>query len=254
MAVVNSFLWLIAYSFGGWVYESALCSAREKRFVNRGFLNGPLCPVYGFGALALVLTLYGRLENVFLLFIAGMALTCAVEYVTAVILEVVFRAKWWDYSSHRFNLHGRICLAGALAFGAFAVVLIRYIHPFVLGVTDTVPRDVRVTLAVGIAVLTASDLFITVRHLLRLNNRLAEIQAALDSFLAPYAKRAEEITSALMEKFESSEFYSERISKLLSFSRIQTGRIAKAFPKLRPLNYNDAWEKMKQRIFRNGKS
>ncbi len=87
MVVLQWFLWFIVYSFMGWAYESAICSIEQKKFINRGFLKGPFCPVYGFGALACILLLYQSTENVVVLFVVGMFLTCAVEYITAVLLE-----------------------------------------------------------------------------------------------------------------------------------------------------------------------
>ena len=142
------FLWLITYSFLGWIYESAICSIDESRLVNRGFLNGPICPVYGFGALASILVLDQRTDNVIILFFAGMILTCTVEYITAVLLEKLFHAKWWDYSHHRINFQGRVCLLGALVFGFLSVLLIKYIHPFVGGLINQLPTPALVAPAV----------------------------------------------------------------------------------------------------------
>ena len=139
--VATWFLYLVFYSFVGWVYESALCSVLEKRFVNRGFLNGPVCPVYGFGAVLVIATL-GSFKNVAVLFFGGMLLTCSLEFMTSLLLEKLFHAKWWDYSQYRFNLQGRICLQGALVFGALSVLVVLFIHPFVMGVLDAMPDNV----------------------------------------------------------------------------------------------------------------
>ena len=139
-------LWFVAYSFMGWVYESIICSIAQKKFINRGFLNGPLCPVYGFGALVCILLLYQRIEDPVALFFMGMLLTCAVEYVTAVLLEKLFQAKWWDYSNRRFNLNGRVCLLGALVFGILSVLLVKIIHPQVAALTAQVPEWLQIVL------------------------------------------------------------------------------------------------------------
>ena len=239
------FLWFVLYSFIGWVYESIVCSVEERRLVNRGFLNGPICPVYGFGALIALFFLDQRTDNVFILFFASMLLTCVVEYITAVLLERLFHAKWWDYSNYRINFQGRVSLLGAVVFGILCVLLIRYIHPFVKTLTISLSDMTLYCSALVCFLLTMLDLFITVRHLLQLKGRLAELQHAINRFLEQYTKRAEGLKNALFEKFEESEFFNERIKKLINLRKFQDIRIARAFPKLRPLKSNDAWQKLK---------
>mgnify|MGYP001115697652 CR=1 FL=1 len=240
------FLWFIAYSFMGWAYESIVCSIDQKKLINRGFLKGPICPVYGFGALACILLLYQRVENGVALFFAGMLLTCAVEYITAVLLEKLFDAKWWDYSNRRFNLNGRVCLLGAMVFGILSVLLIKVFHPLVAALTAQVPEWLQIVLTVILLSLILRDLYTTVRHLLRLNSRLKDIQAAINEFLSKSVKRAGEVKDTILDRFEESEFYSERIKTLFVLNRIQNMRIFRAFPDLRPLKYHEAFNKMKK--------
>ena len=95
------FLLFLCYSFLGWACETVYCSIGKRKFVNRGFLNGPLCPVYGFGALAVLYFLRPVSDNIPLLFVSGMVLTSVIEYITGYLLEKLFATKWWDYSSRR---------------------------------------------------------------------------------------------------------------------------------------------------------
>lgn len=97
--------YFMIYSVVGWIYETTLCSITDRHFVNRGFLNGPYCPIYGSGALLDVLIL-GRIENPFLLFILGVLVTCSLEYLTSYVMEKLFKARWWDYSDKKFNIGG----------------------------------------------------------------------------------------------------------------------------------------------------
>ncbi len=245
MAVIEWFLWLIAYSFIGWAYESLLCSIEQLKFVNRGFLNGPICPVYGFGALVSIFFLYQKTDNLLILFLAGMLLTCTVEYFTAVLLEKLFHAKWWDYSHYRFNLQGRVSLLGAVVFGTLSVLLLKYVHPFVSGMLAQLPTRTRLVLALVLFTLLLLDLYVTVRHLLLLNNRLKEIQAAINTFWGQYVKRYGTLKDSLAEKFEESEFYNDHIKTLFKVSRVQNVRLMRAFPRLHSLKYGDAWQKLK---------
>lgn len=245
MLVLTYFLCLIVYSVIGWAYESALCSIKEGELINRGFLNGPVCPVYGFGALASIVFLYQRTDSLLLLFLAGMLLSCTVEYITAVLLEKIFNTKWWDYSNYRFNLHGRISLLGAVVFGILSVLLVKYIHPVVSGFILGLPFRVLLASSLAAFIILMTDLYFTVRHLLLLNGRLQEIQYAINCFVGQYAKRAGTLKDSLLDKFEESDFYSDRIKILFSLSRFQNIRLARAFPRLKSVKYNDAWQKLK---------
>lgn len=248
MVVSTYFLWLVVYSFLGWIYESALCSINKRKLVNRGFLSGPVCPVYGFGALVCIVFLYQKTDHVVLLFFIGMLLTCTVEYITAVLLEKLFHAKWWDYSNSRFHIQGRVCLLGAVIFGLLSVLLVKHIHPAVSSLTGILPYQVQIVLSLVLFIIMMADLYVTVHHLVRLNSGLKEIQCAINRFLEQYAKRAGTIKESVLEKFEESEYYSDRIKTLLYLSRMQNIRILKAFPMLKFTRYSDAWRKFMQAL------
>ena len=264
MLVVQVFLWLIAYSFFGWAYESALRSVTGRKSVNSGLLTGPICPIYGFGALLVILALYRRTDNLLIIFFFSMILTCSVEYITSLILEKLFHAKWWDYSHMRFNFQGRVSLIGAAAFGVLSVILIKYIHPFISGRIRLLPQAVQIFSASVLFAVLFIDTYLNVHSLLRLDGRLKEIHIAFNGFLEEYAKKSEGIKTALIEKsgeiktalivrFEESEFYSERIKKLVLLNRVQMKRIARAFPKFKHINYDEAWQRLKSILLEVGK-
>ncbi len=275
------FLWFVIYSFLGWAYESVLCSVTSRSLVNRGFLNGPFCPVYGFGALVVVLAFWNEPDISFWnLFFSGMVLTCSLEYFTSWAMEKLFHARWWDYSSHRFNLNGRICLAGGIVFGAFSVFLVKWLHPRVAAFVDRFSPEAILWSAGGLLLILAADCFITVRHILALNGRLAEIQAALDEYKARSRSRAEALRASLQarleeglpadlldelkdrrpvvslealkdrleERFEESRMNSPRIQSLLDMRKFQDRRLLKAFPRLSSTRYGDALEKFRERL------
>jgi uncharacterized membrane protein len=248
MAIYDWFLWFIIYSFIGWAWETALFTIQEKKFVNRGFLNGPLCPIYGFGGLLLLLLLNNRTNNIIILFLAAAVLTTGLEYLTAVAMEKLFHAKWWDYSMFKFNFQGRVCLYGFIIFGLMAVGQIRYFHPFLEKQTISLPRQAKAVISLVIFALILIDFAFTLRHVLVLNGRLSEIQAAINGFIAKYTKRYGGKKVALSEDFEESEFYSDRIKTLLRLDRFQNIRIIRAFPKLRSIKYDDALKKLKEKL------
>ena len=172
------FLWLMIYSIIGWVYESTICSIGQRKLINRGFLNGPYCPIYGTGAV-LVLLVLGRIQNPVLLFFAGAVLTCSLEYLTSWLMEKLFHARWWDYSKRKFNIGGRVCLIGAVVFGAFSVVLILVLHPWVKSLTDRLTDTALTWICAILLVGIVSDFIVTVKGLLGTHAVFAEYAVLL---------------------------------------------------------------------------
>lgn len=130
--------YFVIYSFLGWIMESIVRSFCEKKLINTGFLYGPFCPIYGCGAIIMIVFLKS-FENTWLLLflISFLVLTCW-EYVVGVFLEKIFKTKYWDYSDHKFNFQGRICLSNSICWGALGVVFIKYIHPFILDILQSI--------------------------------------------------------------------------------------------------------------------
>ena len=122
------------YAFLGWIMEEVKTYPDYKKFVNRGFLIGPILPIYGTGALLITLLINRFKGNVLLLFIFSLVLCSVVEYLTSYIMEKIFKTRWWDYSKRKFNINGRVCLFNMVAFGILGVLLIELINPFVMDI------------------------------------------------------------------------------------------------------------------------
>ena len=120
------------YSFLGWIMEVSLTLITDKKFVNRGFLLGPCCPIYGCGCILLNLLLHNYTNNVLVLFILTMFTCSLLEYITSFLMEKIFKLRWWDYSQMRFNINGRICLETMAPFSILGVLAIKYATPFFL--------------------------------------------------------------------------------------------------------------------------
>ncbi len=132
MGVCQYFLCFALFSFIGWLYECVYYSIQQRKPVNSGFLSTCFCPIYGIGAL-LVLAVLGEIENTAVIFMAGMALTCTLEYIVSWLLEKLFRKRWWDYTNWPANINGRICLLGGIVFGIMSVVLVKALAPLAFG-------------------------------------------------------------------------------------------------------------------------
>lgn len=262
--IATVFLWLIIYSFFGWVYESVLCSVMGHKLVNRGFLNGPLCPIYGFGALVVILFL-GKAadQSVLILFLSGAVLTCTLEYITSWAMEKLFHTRWWDYSHYKFNLNGRVCLLGAVAFGAMSVLILKVVHPVVSGFVARIPDPVLLIASGVIGLILIADIVVTVHTILSMNHKLEEIQEAINQAKEKYgqrlsewkediAERADEWKDGyaerkqqVLERFEKSEFYTDKVKKLLSSRNIRERRLLRAFPGMKPVGKKEALENVR---------
>lgn len=122
--------YFILYAHLGWYLEVIYAFYSSKKFVNRGFLFGPYCSMYGVAAIVLIYSLRPFENNIIILFIASVVITSVIEYITGYILEKMFNTTWWDYSEDPLNLHGRICLGFSLLWGAIAVLLVKIVNPF----------------------------------------------------------------------------------------------------------------------------
>ncbi|MBE6034582.1 MAG: hypothetical protein E7222_07750 [Clostridiales bacterium] len=220
--------WLFFYSVIGWVYETILCSVNEKRWINRGFLNGPYCPVYGFGAILDLLVL-NDVKGIFMLFLLGAVLTCTLEYFTSWVMEELFQTRWWDYSERKFNFNGRICLAGAMVFGIFTVLLIRILHPEVSGLTNYAPHSFLVAFALIMIPIFIIDCSVTIINVLGFNKKLKIVSIKL---------QLNEIKNQLSQLVE--------IKMLMRRLNVQERRLLRAFPRVRSILYNDTLQLIKE--------
>lgn len=244
MNLSQLFLFFIAYSVIGWISEVVYCSVQERRLVNRGFLHGPLCPVYGFGALLVVFLLEPFSGSVLVLFLAGMALTTALEYITAWLLETAFSTRWWDYSDLPFNFRGRVCLLNSVLFGLMSLIGVRVLHPFLESFLFAFPVSFADSVAVVLAALLFVDLAYTLRNLVNFEEKLVALGALLETVVDGRAladrfgeKDLREILADLRarverENTEMNRRLAARLEGLLDRTRGMR-RLLHAFPSVR---------------------
>ena len=170
------FLWIFfIYSFLGWCLEVCFFALNTGKFVNRGFLNGPVCPIYGFGVVIVVLCLTPLMENTLLLFLGSVLLTSLLELGVGFALEKLFHQRWWDYTNEPFNLGGYICLRFSLAWGLACLLVMEIIHPSVLWLIRHIPHTLGLVLLACFVSVMAVDLTATVRTIARINRSLGQI-------------------------------------------------------------------------------
>ena len=127
--VLNYLFYFFVYSFMGWLLEVAVRFKEEKKFVNRGFLLGPICPIYGYAMVALVLLVGTKGQDILSIFLMTVFVCATLEYFTSLIMEKLFKARWWDYSNKKFNINGRICLEVMFEFGIMGTLALYFLQP-----------------------------------------------------------------------------------------------------------------------------
>ena len=251
------FLGFVFYSFLGWIWETTYCSVKAKHFINRGFLNGPIIPIYGFGAVLIMIAVnaLGPLSppvptfnltiiNIILVFLGGMLLATILEYTVATILETWFHMKLWDYSKNRFNFKGRICLKCSLFFGLLSVLFIMIIEPLSTHAATQIPDNV-INIAAGIIFLILLlDIGISVFSLLKLNERLRAAEEIINAKVETTLVEAAKIRDTLHEKIVEGLDENQLLSKF----HYQGRRMAKAYPGSVSLKHTEIWEKLKTHV------
>lgn len=170
------------YSVLGWIYESCYVSIRKKNWVNRGFLNGPVIPLYGAGATVVYLFLWQFRALYPVIFLGGMVLATILEYFTSLFMELIFHAKWWDYSNMKFNFQGRISLGVSLFWGILSLLMIEIFQPFLVKLLDRIQGPWGIYVSIALSALFLADLIVTVVHTVELEKMLGDLQKLRQEF------------------------------------------------------------------------
>lgn len=228
LAFDKIFLWFLLYSFIGWLWETCLNIVMKRRFVDRGILNGPLCPIYGFGALLAIYALPG--EHTFLaVFLSSGVLACTLEYLTSWGIEKLFHMRLWDYSNKPFNINGRVYLNGFIFFGLGCTVIKLWAQPHVAELCDAIPPTTLIAVSTTLLVITLVDAGITAAddHIEAAGARLNEVTDGLGT------RAVTKVRDAGERVHDTSDQLSTRVHDLFS---LQQRRLIDAYPQMRTVH------------------
>ena len=194
MTIYQIFWYFIIYSLIGWMIEVIFLAVTQGKIVNRGFLNGPLCPVYGSGVLMVLIVLYlvdsilGIKTSVdashpMILFAIGIVFATLIEFMAGFILDKLFHARWWDYSERKFNINGYICLEFSIVWGLAIAFVLRVIQPGIENIVDMIPHILGILFLVIIYLIFDADIVITVLTVLKMNKQLERMEDIQKSIL-----------------------------------------------------------------------
>jgi len=173
ITIKDYFLLFLIYSFIGWSIEVIRELIRTKKFINRGFLIGPYCPIYGVGCLAIVFLLSKYEKDPLTLFTLTLILCSILEYATSYIMEKLFHTRWWDYSNRKYNLNGRICLETMIPFGLCGLLVIYILNPFFLSVLIKIPNSIKLAITIPLFLLVLLDIIISFKIITNLKGMIS---------------------------------------------------------------------------------
>ena len=205
------FLLYFIYSIIGWFLEVGLAFYEHKKFVNRGFLIGPYCPIYGVGCLLLTILLSKYINEPGVIFAFSIFICATLEYLTSYLMEKIFKLRWWDYSNMKFNINGRICLETLIPFGIIGVLVVKYISPFLINTVNSINFNILVIINIIILSILITDILISFNVVFNLKN----------------------VTRNLNK--DSTEEIKKAIYKFIHNNIFMYNRIVKAFPNMKKI-------------------
>ncbi len=169
-------LFFFIYSFLGWCLEVICKLISEKKFINRGFLIGPICPIYGYGVLIMTLFFKRYLKEPFTLFILIIVSCSILEYLTSYFLEKIYHTRWWDYTYRRFNINGRICLETMIPFSILGILTMNYVNPIIFNLLNNLPKYIIYTFSLIFFFIYIIDNIISYKIIYNIQKLSKEIQ------------------------------------------------------------------------------
>ncbi len=249
----------IFWAFIGWCIEVCYMTLETGEYQNRGFLNMPICPIYGFGVIMVTVFFRPLSHTLIPLFLATSLLCTSFELLVGLGMEKLFGARWWDYSHERFNFRGYICMKVSILWGLGCVLVIRVVQPMVETVVDHIPVRLGLALIVIWSMLIVIDLISSICAVNKLNNRLKQIdeisKLMLNSAVKIGGKLSKE-TLEVKEKYDrlvevtdsKTQSVKQRYEKLVDVKDRSVERLLKAFPNMRSISYPESLETLKRRL------
>lgn len=242
--ILQFILYIIIYSFFGWILESVLKTIYQKKFVNSGFLNGPICPIYGFGAIIMELCLSSLRDKPIILFITAFFLLSLWEYIVGYLIEKIFKTKYWDYSNLKFNIQGRVCLKNSIYWGLLGLIFVKWVHPFIESIVKLIPINTLFYIDIIIGVVILIDTIITIIQIANIDVAIQKLNDLSENIKSKVEelKGLKDKAKTKTEEFEKSNI--ENVEKLIKDLKAtqaklkikiykQANRLKKAFPTMK---------------------
>ena len=244
------FILFVIYSFLGWLTEVLYAFYKHRKFVNRGFLFGPFCPIYGIGVVLASKLLFNFKANIIILYILSVIITSALEYITSYILEIFFQSTWWDYSNQKYNINGKICLIFSLLWGLACVLIVKIVNPFVenlLSVFINLLGSYEKLFLEIVFLYFCADFIITLVSLFGFKRILLSLQNIKQKYNVEFAKLKENKQISMEDIIRFKNDFTLKQETIFNKITKNQKRILKAFPYINSKRYK-LIEEIKKRI------
>ena len=270
MSIYYSILYFFFFVFLGWCTEVIFAAFKQHRFVNRGFLNGPICPIYGVGVTLVIACLEAFQSNLLLLYISSVILVTVLEGVTGWAMDKLFHNKWWDYSKLPFNIGGYVCLLFSLIWGVACVFIVYFVHPLIHQVLSLIPHTAGIALIAILGIALLSDMIVTTSAIVKFNQYLELLKHITDELHAISNQIGAELYQNVMHVLDMQESSRQKLDDVklevseeirMQIVELKTRaqnlgekvpkparRLLKAFPKLESRNYKAQLELFRQKL------
>lgn len=270
MSIYYSILYFFVYGFLGWCTEVIFAAFKQHRFVNRGFLNGPICPIYGVGVTLVIACLEAFQSNLLLLYISSVILVTVLEGVTGWAMDKLFHNKWWDYSKLPFNIGGYVCLLFSLIWGVACIFIVYFVHPLIHQVLSLIPHTAGIALIAILGIALLSDMIVTTSAIVKFNQYLERLKHITDELHAISNQIGAELYQNVMHVLDMQESSRQKLDDVklevseeirMQIVELKTRaqnlgekvpkparRLLKAFPKLESRNYKAQLELFRQKL------
>lgn len=270
MSIYYSILYFFVYGFLGWCTEVIFAAFKQHRFVNRGFLNGPICPIYGVGVTLVIACLEAFQSNLLLLYISSVILVTVLEGITGWAMDKLFHNKWWDYSKLPFNIGGYVCLLFSLIWGVACVFIVYFVHPLIHQVLSLIPHTAGIALIAILGIALLSDMIVTTSAIVKFNQYLERLKYITDELHAISNQIGSELYQNVMHVLDMQESSRQKLDDVklevseeirMQIVELKTRaqnlgekipkparRLLKAFPKLESRNYKAQLELFRQKL------
>ena len=270
MSIYCSILYFFVYGFLGWCTEVIFAAFKQHRFVNRGFLNGPICPIYGVGVTLVIACLEAFQSNLLLLYISSVILVTVLEGVTGWAMDKLFHNKWWDYSKLPFNIGGYVCLLFSLIWGVACVFIVYFVHPLIHQVLSLIPHTAGIALIAILGIALLSDIIVTTSAIVKFNQYLERLKHITNELHAISNQIGSELYQNVMHVLDMQESSRQKLDDVklevseeirMQIVELKTRaqnlgekvpkparRLLKAFPKLESRNYKAQLELFRQKL------
>ena len=270
MSIYYSILYFFVYGFLGWCTEVIFAAFKQHRFVNRGFLNGPICPIYGVGVTLVIACLEAFQSNLLLLYISSVILVTVLEGVTGWAMDKLFHNKWWDYSKLPFNIGGYVCPLFSLIWGVACVFIVYFVHPLIHQVLSLIPHTAGIALIAILGIALLSDMIVTTSAIVKFNQYLELLKHITDELHAISNQIGAELYQNVMHVLDMQESSRQKLDDVklevseeirMQIVELKTRaqnlgekvpkparRLLKAFPKLESRNYKAQLELFRQKL------